>query len=271
MEPAPYISLLFPDTLEKGQDISVGGKYNNYGFHGVGVSCGADQLAAIDQFVFRDKTISKDRLLKALDNNFEGDDELKYILRNKAEKMGKDEPANEIGDRLLGAFAESFQGIKNERGGIFRAGTGTAMYYVWYAENLKATADGRGDGEYLPANFSESMFLTGAGPLSVLLGFCLPNLKRASNGGPMTLELHDTVFKTEESTKKVAALVKTYIDAGGHQLQLNAVNKEKLMDAQKNPEEHRDLIVRVWGWSGHFVELDNCYQNQVIQRLEFDI
>ena len=185
--------------------------------------------------------------------------------------MGKDEAANEIGNRLLGAFADSFESIKNERGGIFRAGTGTAMFYVWYAENLKATADGRCDGEYLPANFSESMFLTGTGPLSVLLGFCLPNLKRASNGGPMTLELHDTVFKTEESTKKVAALVKTYIDAGGHQLQLNAVNKEKLMDAQKNPEKHKDLIVRVWGWSGHFVELDECYQNQVIQRLEFDI
>lgn len=271
IEPAPFMSLLLPDTLNQGQDISKGGKYNNYGFHGVGVSCGADQLAAVDQYVFREKTVSKERLLTALDNNFQDDAELKYILRNKAEKMGKDEAANEIGNRLLGAFADSFEGIKNERGGIFRAGTGTAMFYVWYAENLKATADGREDGEYLPANFSESMFLTGAGPLSVLLGFCLSNLQKAGNGGPMTLELHDTVFKTEDSTKKVAALVKTYIDAGGHQLQLNAVNREKLMDAQKNPEKHKELIVRVWGWSGHFVELDKSYQNQVIKRLEFDI
>ena len=271
IEPAPFMSLLLPDTLNQGQDISKGGKYNNYGFHGVGVSCGADQLAAVDQYVFREKTISKERLLTALNNNFQDDAELKYILRNKAEKMGKDESANEIGNRLLGAFADSFEGIKNERGGIFRVGTGTAMFYVWYAENLKATADGREDGEYLPANFSESMFLTGAGPLSVLLGFCLPNLKKAGNGGPMTLELHDTVFKTEDSTKKVAALVKTYIDAGGHQLQLNAVNREKLIDAQQNPEKHKELIVRVWGWSGHFVELDKSYQNQVIKRLEFDI
>ncbi len=271
LEPAPFMSLLMADCLTEGRDISEGGKYNNYGFHGVGISCGADQLAAVDQYVFREKTVSKERLLTALESNFKNDAELKYILRNKAEKMGKDEAANEIGDRLLGAFADAFEGITNDRGGIFRAGTGTAMYYVWYAENLKATADGREEGEYLPANFSESMFLSGAGPLSVLLGFALPSLKRAGNGGPMTLELHDTVFKTEDSTKKVAALVKTYIDAGGHQLQLNAVNKEQLIDAQKNPEKHKELIVRVWGWSGHFVELDKSYQNQVIKRLEFDI
>jgi len=271
LEPSPFMSLLMADCLTEGRDISEGGKYNNYGFHGVGISSGADQLAAVDQYVFREKSVSKERLLTALDNNFKDDAELKYILRNKAEKMGKDEAANEIGDRLLGAFADAFEGITNDRGGICRAGTGTAMFYVWHAENLKATADGREAGEYLPANFSESMFLTGAGPLSVLLGFALPSLKRAGNGGPMTLELHDTVFKTEDSTKKVAALVKTYIDAGGHQLQLNAVNKEQLIDAQENPEKHKELIVRVWGWSGHFVELDKSYQNQVIKRLEFDI
>ena len=145
------------------------------------------------------------------------------------------------------------------------------MYYVWMAETLGATADGRDAFDYLPANFSESMFLTGAGPLSVLLGFTPDNLKRASNGGPMTFELHDTVFKNEDAIKKVAQLVKLYIDNGGHQLQLNAVNREKLIDAQINPEKHKDLIVRVWGWSGHFVEIDECYQNQVIKRVEFKV
>ncbi len=271
IEPAPFMSLLLPETLNMGQDISLGSKYNNYGFHGVGISCGADQIAAIDQLIFREKSISKERLLSALENNFQEDPELKYILRHNAEKMGKDENAKLIGDRLLGLFADSFEGLKNERGGIFRVGTGTAMFYVWSAEELKATADGREDYEYLPANFSESMFLKDSGPLSVLLGFTLDSLKRASNGGPMTFELHDSVFKTEESTKKVASLVRTFILSGGHQLQLNAVNKENLIDAQKNPEKHKDLIVRVWGWSGHFVELDECYQNQIIKRLEFQI
>lgn len=271
MEPSPYHSILVQNALENGRDVSEGATYNNYGFHGTGLSCGADQIAAVDSMIFREKRITKDRLLKGMETNFENDPELRHLLRNDADKMGREESANEIGDRLLGIFADSLEGIHNERGGIFRAGTGSAMYYVWHGENLGATADGRDAGDYLPANFSESMFMTNSGPLSVLLGFAPKNLIRTSNGGPMTFELHDTVFKTEDSVKKVAALVRAYILQGGHQLQINAVNREKMIAAQKNPKEYQDLIVRVWGWSGHFVELDACYQNQIIKRVEFGV
>lgn len=271
IEPAPFQSILMKECLENGRDISEGAKYNNYGFHGTGLSCGADQIAAIDSLVFKKKIVDKKRLLKALNTDFSEDSELKYILRNDADKMGRDKNADEIGNRLLGIFADSLQGITNERGGIFRAGTGTAMYYVWHAENLGATSDGRGKGEYLPANFSPSLFMRNSGPLSVLLGFTPDNLLRTSNGGPMTFELHDTVFKSPESVNKVAQLVRAYINNGGHQLQINAVNHEKLIAAQKNPEKYQDLIVRVWGWSGHFVELDECYQNQIVKRVEYGL
>lgn len=83
------------------------------------------------------------------------------------------------------------------------------------------------------------------------------------------MELHDSVFKDEAAVKKVAQLVRAYILAGGHQLQLNAVNAEKLRAAQIEPEKYEDLIVRVWGWSGHFIQLDKCYQDQILQRVEY--
>lgn len=271
MEPAPFLSMLMQECLENGRDISEGARYNNYGFHGTGLSCGADQIAAVDSLVFREKRITKERLLLGLETDFRDDPELRYLLRNEADKMGRDANANVLGDRLLGIFADSLEGILNERGGIFRGGTGTAMYYVWHSEHMGATADGRNAGEYLPANFSPSLFLKNAGPLSALLGFTPKNLLRTANGGPMTFELHDTVFKTQDSVKKVAEFVRAYILNGGHQLQLNAVNHELLVDAQKHPELHRDLIVRVWGWSGHFVELDSCYQKQIIQRVEYGL
>jgi len=102
------------------------------------------------------------------------------------------------------------------------------------------------------------------------MGFSPDSLLRTSNGGPMTFELHDTVFKNEDSVEKVASLVCAYILNGGHQLQINAVNREKMIKAQSEPEKYQDLIVRVWGWSGHFVELDKCYQDQIIKRVEFD-
>ena len=85
----------------------------------------------------------------------------------------------------------------------------------------------------------------------------------------MTLEFHDTLFRNEEGIDKVAMLVKTFISLGGHQLQLNAINRDTLLDAQKHPENYKNLIVRVWGWSGYFNELDLSYQNHIIKRLEF--
>lgn len=85
------------------------------------------------------------------------------------------------------------------------------------------------------------------------------------------MELHDTLFRTEESVEKVALLVRSFMEMGGHQLQLNAVNRDTLLDAQRHPEQYRNLIVRVWGWSGYFVELDRAYQDHIIQRMELQI
>jgi formate C-acetyltransferase len=89
------------------------------------------------------------------------------------------------------------------------------------------------------------------------------------NGGPLTLELHDTVLRNDEGIKKTAQLVKTFIQLGGHQLQLNSINRDRLLDAQKHPENYPNLIVRVWGWSGYFNELDLPYQEHVIRRTEY--
>ena len=94
---------------------------------------------------------------------------------------------------------------------------------------------------------------------------------RVSNGGPLTIELTDTMFRNEDSIRKVAMFVKSFFDMGGHQMQINAVNREKMLDAKKHPENYRNLIVRVWGWSGYFVELDECYQDHIIKRMELAV
>lgn len=267
--PAPFLSLMMEGCEEKGQDISLGGTYNNFGFHGTGIATAVDALAAIGKYVYNTGEISKDELLEALEKDYEGKEALQAKLRYDAPKMGNNDPeADDIAIELMEAFADSLEGVKNERGGIFRAGTGSAMYYVWHGGNLPATADGRKGGENLPANYSPSLFARIHSPLSILQSFSKPNLQRVCNGGPLTLELHDTMFRNEEAVQKTAMMVKSFIDMGGHQLQLNAVNKKQLLDAQLHPEEHRSLIVRVWGWSGYFVELDKEYQDHIISRME---
>ena len=272
MEPAPLLSLMMYDTVASGKDISLGGRYNNYGFHGSGLSTAVDSLAAVQKYVYEEKTVSKERLLKALETDFGEEEELCSMLRYEAPKMGNDDDAaDSLAVKLLNWYADSMEGYRNDRGGIYRVGAASAMYYIWQSENQQATPDGRHKGEEFACNYSPSLFTRLEGPFSIIKSFSKPDLRRVSNGGPLTIELTDTMFRNEESMEKTAMFVKTYMDLGGHQMQINAVNREKLLDAKKHPENHRNLIVRVWGWSGYFVELDECYQDHIIKRMELAI
>ncbi len=269
MEPAPYQSVLMKNAVAAGKDISLGSKYNNYGLHGTGFATAVDQLAAVKKLVFEDKTVTAQQLKEAVAADYADDQQLWNRVRKDAPKLGRDEECEALADDLLNAFADALAPLRNERGGIYRAGTGSAMYYLWHADALGATYDGKTADEPLSANFSPSLTLQDAGPLSVISAMARPALERVMNGGPLTLELHDTVFNHPEGLQKVAQLVRSFILLGGHQLQLNAVSPDRLRDAMAHPEQHRGLIVRVWGWSGHFVQLDRAYQEQIIRRTTY--
>jgi pyruvate-formate lyase len=272
MEPAPFQSLLMNGSVENAIDISLGSLYNNYGIHGTGLATAADSLAAIRKFVYHEQSVSKTEIINAIENNFEENHDLWIKLRYEAPKMGNDDNyVDNIAIRLLCDFSEILSGYTNERNGCFRPGSGSAMYYLWHVKDLNASADGRKKGEPLSANFSPSLNVKLNGPISIIKSFSKPDMKKIINGGPLTLELHDTVFRNPESTRKVSLLVKSYMDLGGQQLQINAVNREKLIEAKKHPEDHKNLIVRVWGWSGYFVELDEMYQDHIIQRVELNV
>ena len=268
--PSPYLSLFFEGCLENGRDISLGCHYNNYGLHGTGLAPAADMLSAVQKTVF-EEGLDPNELLRALDANFLGAEELQNHLKFSCPKMGNDDDAADgYAVRLLDMFSRAVEGLQNERGGCVRAGTGSAMFYIQHAEGLGATADGREAGVPLPANYAPSLNVRLNGPVSLIRSFTKPDLVRAMNGGPLTIEFSDKVFQNDEAIEKVAQLVRLFVLRGGHQIQLNTVNRERLLDAQKHPELHRNLIVRVWGWSGYFVELDKCYQDHIIRRAELN-
>jgi len=269
IEPAPYQSVLMAGCVENGQDISKGSRYNNYGIHGTGIADAVDQLAAIKTIVYDQHKLTAKQFLISLEEEFAHSPKLLAWLRDSAPRMGRDAEVKHIAEAVLNAFADALCGLKNERGGIFRPGTGSAMYYVWHARSAKMLADGHKPEENFGANFSPSLLLKNAGPLSVIRAFSCKALPRVCNGGPLTLELHDAVFRNEDGIQKVAQLVRTYIHLGGHQLQLNAISSETLLNARKHPENYKNLIVRVWGWSGHFVQLDTSYQDQIIARTSY--
>ena len=246
-------------------------KYINYGMHGVGISTAVDSLTAIGKHIYLDKSISKEKLIEIVDNNFENDPKLLHLLRYETEKLGSNEKMSN--DNLVfvtETFGNCLNNRSNDKGGIWRAGTGSAMYYLWYADEIGASPDGRRKGEAFATNYSVSLFAQ-VNPFSLLLSMTSPDLSKVINGGPLTIEFHSSLFVNGEAIKTVGKYVKKFIELGGHQLQLNTVNNEQLLDAQIHPEKYPLLIVRVWGWSAYFVELEKAYQDHVIARQEYVI
>lgn len=276
LPPAPYYSVLMTGCLEQGRDLSRGLNYNNFGIHGACSANAADALAAVKQFVFDQKSLSPSRLLRALETNFVQDEPLRMELRETAPKVGNnDDVADAMLSHLFEQFADACAAIPdNGRGGRIRPGSGSAMYYVWLASghdgmlelSVGATADGRRAGEMFSSSLAPSHDVKVRGPLSVLQSYAKIDYQRICNGGPLTLELSDSVFRNPEAVHQVALLIRLFARVGCQQLQINTLNPETLRDAKLHPERHRNLVVRVWGWSGYFCELDEVYQDQIISR-----
>ena len=266
--PGPFVSVLSDGCIDRARDICRGAKYNNFGIHGTGISVAVDSLASVRELVFEKRLVTLPELVRLLDTDFAGRPDVLSAAK-AAPKMGNADPrADEIATRLLAFWGHAFDGRRNDRGGLFRPGTGSAMYYIWHAREIPASADGRLKGQPLSANYAPSLDVPLKGPVSVVRSFTEPDLMPVCNGGPLTIEIHDSAFARPDGVTKVAQLVKFFVARGGHQMQINTINRETLLDAQAHPERHRHLIVRVWGWSGYFVELDREYQDQIIRRVE---
>ena len=266
--PGPFVSVISTDCIKKARDLSKGGKYNNFGIHGTGLAVAVDSLASVRELVFEKKLVTLEELVKLLDTDFAGRPDV-LAAAKAAPKMGNaDARADDLAKELVEFWGHAFDGKRNDRGGIFRPGTGSAMYYIWHAREVPASADGRLKGQPFSANYAPSLDVPVKGPVSVVKSFTEPDLVPVANGGPLTIEIHDSAFLQPDGVAKVARLVKYFVERGGHQMQINTINRETLLDAQAHPERHRHLIVRVWGWSGYFIELDKCFQDQIIKRVE---
>jgi formate C-acetyltransferase len=281
LPPAPYYSVFMQGCLEQGRDVCEGLKYNNFGIHGAGSANAADALAAVRKFIFEEHSLLPDDLLSALAANFNGHEALRTNLEEQGPKVGNNDPkADALLIKLFDDLAEACEAYgRTPRGGILRPGTGSAMYYIWLASShpgmrepgVGATADGRLGGQPFSANLAPSPGVRVRGPISTLQSFAKIDYRHICNGGPITMELSDSVFKNPESIRKTAMLVRTFAQLGCQQLQLNSLCLATLLDAKAHPENHKNLIVRVWGWSGYFCELAPEYQDHIIARHLYEI
>jgi len=269
--PAPFLSLLIDDCIEKGMDYNDGGaRYNTSYIQGVGLGTITDSLAAINHHVFKAKTVTMPALLEALAADFEGAEPLRLRLRNKSPRYGNDDDgADDIMRRVFELYYDAVDGRPNTRGGHYRINLLPTTCHIYFGQVTGATPEGRKAGTPLSEGISPVQGSDRKGPTAVLRSAAKMDHLR-TGGTLLNQKFTPQLLAGEEGIDSLAALVRTYFKLDGHHLQFNVVSAETLRQAQADPEAHRDLIVRVAGYSDYFCDLSKALQDEIIQRTEHE-
>jgi formate C-acetyltransferase len=271
--PVPFMSSTIDNCLDEGKDITQGGA--KYVFHAMmltGLSHVADSLAAIKRLVFDDKMIDLSELLRALECNFSNREDIRQILITRAPKYGNDSDyVDELAREVLDYFTQRTRLYDRERGHKkirFSTAVGTFEFYVFAGKHVGATPDGRLSGAPIGANLSPSYGMTTQGPGAAVNSFAKLNLVDLPSGSPLDLGLPREMVEGEAGLENLVAFVRSFLDKGGNMLTINVNSVDKLREAQKNPNEHRDILVRVAGYQAYFVSLEREHQDVLIARIE---
>lgn len=270
--PAPFLSTVIHDCIEKGLDYYDGGpRYNTNYIQCCGIGTVTDSLSAIKTHVFDTPAVPMGRLVAALRADFEGSEALRLKLWNKTPFFGNDDDrADDIMRRVYDSLFSAIDGRPNTKGTSYHLNMLSTTCHVYFGKMLGASANGRH--AHLPESdgTSPSHGADRNGPTAVVKS--LSKMDQIKSGGTLLNQrfLPD-VLKTDQDLDKLAQLVRTYFRLGGHHIQFNVVDTATLRQAQTHPDEHRNLLVRVAGYSDYFVDLDLDHQEEIIRRTEQDM
>jgi len=267
--PVPFISSLIDDCLERAEDVTQGGaKYVLHAPLAAGVADTANSLAAIRKLVFEEKRLTMKELIDLLDRNFEGAEEVRQLLLNKAPKYGNDDDyVDSIVKELIDFYTQELKENANPRV-KFSPGVGTFERYIMFGKKLGATPDGRLATHPISVNMSPTPGSNISGPTSAVKSFSKIDFTDLPAGSPLTLSINKNAFQGKEGLYRLMAFVKSYLRLGGNLLSITLSDVEALRRAQKEPENYKDLIVRVGGFQAYFVLMDKDHQDHHIRRAE---
>ena len=270
LKPTPFLSLCVEDCFKVGMDITQGSaRYNFTGVQGVGVADVADSLMAIDELVFNQKTVSMSELLEAMREGFEGYEAMRQLLLNKAPKYGNDEEAaDEYAKLVARIYSEEVEKHQNIRGGQFIAGMYSVSTHVPFGYFTGALPSGRLPTKPISNGASPSLGSMKKGPTAAAQSVAKIDYTNYPNGVAFTMGIDPGFISGEEGPQILSGLIKSYAKMGGMQIQFNVTDIKKLLDAQENPDAHRDLLVRVAGYSAYFADLSKDVQDEIIGRFQ---
>ena len=267
--PVPFLSVMIDDCIAKGKDYNAGGaRYNTNYIQGVGIGSITDSLSAIKKHVFEDGRVSMAGLLKAMKNNFKGEDALRARLINKTPRYGNDdEAADGIMRQVFKAYNTEVAGRPNTKGGRYRVNMLPTTCHVYFGEVTGAMPDGRLAGLPLSEGISPVQGADRNGPTAVLKSAA--KMDHVLTGGTLlNQKFTPALLQGEKGINNLTGLVRTYFKMDGHHIQFNVVQADVLKKAQAAPDDYRDLIVRVAGYSDYFCDLSEALQNEIIERTE---
>ncbi len=270
LNPCPFLSSLIDYRLELGKDaVEAGGpNYHLMVTHGHGLASTGNSLAAIRRLVFEEKRITGAELKHALDTDFQGQhgEEIRQLLLNKAPKFGNDDDyVDLLTKKVADAYAQAMHRLSTVRGAY---GPSTQSLTANVPEGLAtgASPDGRHAGEPLSDNNSPTAGTDVNGATAAIKSVAKLDHAQQTYGTIFNLKMHPTALEGPERLRKFASLIRTFFQLKGFQVQFNIVSAEMLRDAQLHPENYRNLVVKIAGYSALFSSLDRKLQDQLIQR-----
>jgi len=267
--PATFLSLFIDDCIAKGRDYyNCGPRYNTTYIQCTGLGTITDSLSSLKKHVFEDKRFSMDEMLKAMADNFAGAEVMRQTILNRTPFFGNDdEYADAIAVKVFDDLYDAIEGKPNTKGECFHLNMLSTTCHVYFGKVMGATPNGRLAEKAISDGTSPSHGADTHGPSAVIKS--LGKLDQVKSGGTLLNQRFlPSLLKREEDISKLASLIRSYFALGGHHIQFNIVDTETLYAAQKCPEDYRDLLVRVAGYSDYFNDMNADLQADVIARTE---
>jgi formate C-acetyltransferase len=267
--PAPFLSLLIDDCVATAKDYNAGGaRYNTTYIQGVGLGTMTDAMTALKVQVFDRRAISMKDLLAALHADFHGHERVQQLLWNRTPKFGNDDAAADgVMVALFNAYVDAIEGRPNTRGGAYHVNLLPTTVHVYFGSVIGATPDGRRAEMPLSEGISPVQGADRHGPTAVLRSAAKMDHVR-TGGTLLNQKLAPSLLVGDEGLDRLAHLIRGYFRLDGHHIQFNVVDAATLRAAREHPEQHRDLIVRVAGYSDYFCDLSRALQDEIIARTE---
>lgn len=267
--PAPCLSVVTNDCISNAKDYNAGGaRYNTNYIQGVGIGTVTDCLAAVKYNVYDKQNFTMEELIEAMEHDFEGYDAIYRMVHDKTPKYGNDDDyADDIMQEVFELYRSSITGRPNMKGGKYGVDMLPTTCHVYFGDVILATPNGRKAHKPVSEGISPEKSADTNGPTAVIKS-CSKMDHLATAGTLLNQKFTPDVVAGEEGLDNMASLIRSYFSMDGHHIQFNVIDRQTLIEAQKNPEEYKDLIVRVAGYSDFFRNLSKPLQDEIIERTE---